>query len=309
MLVAANSPRISGMLILLLALGFTSKVNGQEFDYGWCCDSWKQPLLPPQAILVDGGNRTGGEFYSGRSAPRCRLFRMPTGFINDPVGLDSDDDNGALITRGADATSLAEPFPDIVGANRVGLALGTDNPHLDFREPGDPGGLGFYKVHTQWQLLDDRFTCMSLGLQAFAPAGLEADGASTGPTVLTPNLAWYHEWESGPALQGFVGKNVWARPRWLDHPERSLRYGIALQSPSLDFSACSCQRLCMFLEALGSSRRSPGSSPQLQSSWGLIPGVYWQLRDNWWMSSGVALPVGTTRYESGQVHITCSWRF
>jgi hypothetical protein len=280
-------------------------VHGQEVP-GGSLDFQKSLLLPPQ-VLLEGGSRAGGESSSsGRSTP-ARLFRMPAGYLADPVGLDSDDDN--LATLDDPALTSAGP-PDRGGDNHLGAAFGTDNPFLDFRGPGDPGGVGYYRLHAQYQLFKDGSTSLCLGLRAFAPAGLESDGVANGPTVLSPHLAWYYEWESGAALHGFVGKDVAARPGWDDELGHRLRYGLAIQSPLPIGPTVPGQCLHLFIEALGTSGRLTETFQHRPAAWGVIPGLYYQLHDNWWMSSGVALPLsGTTRYDSGLLQITCSWRF
>src|SRR5439155_8215555 len=135
-----------------------------------------------------------GDVLSASRANPCRLFRMP---LTSPVGLDSDSE--AALNDAATANDR-----DLSGDSRVKVAVGTDNPFFDFRRPGDPGGVGFYRLHSQMQLFGNQKTGLSLGLQAVTPAGLEADGVSDGPTVLSPNFAWFHQIRNGTAIQGFV---------------------------------------------------------------------------------------------------------
>jgi hypothetical protein len=292
------------LVALLLSWSLNGFVHGQEVPAGGV-DSQKSLLVPPQVLLE--GARFGAEpSSSGRSTP-ARLFRMPAGYLADPVGLDSDDDNPAVLDD--PAYTSGSPL-DRGWDSRLGAAFGTDNPFLDFRGPGDPGGVGYYRLYAQYQLFRDGSTSLCLGVRAFAPAGLESDGVANGPTVFSPHLAWYHEWESGTALHGFVGKDVAARPGWDDELGHRLRYGLAIQSPLPVVPAASGQCLHLFVEALGTSGRLTDTFQHRPAAWGLIPGLYYQWHDNWWMSSGVALPLsGTTRYDSGLLQITCSWHF
>lgn len=228
---------------------------------------------------------------------------MTTGFLTDPIGLDMEEDASAA---GAPTGTAGL---DALGESRLGLVLGADNPFFDFQAPGDPGGVGYYKVHTQYQLFDNQCTCLSVGFQAFTPAGLESDGLATGPTVVRPTIACSHAWEDGTAVHGFLGKPVLARPGWLDRPERGLHYGLAFQSPLTSQPTCSGRGLHLFFEALGNTRRplTAGQTPVV--NWEFIPGLHWQVRDNWWFSSGVIVPLGTTRYDPGFLQINCSLRF
>jgi hypothetical protein len=165
-------------------------------------------------------------------------------------------------------------------------------------------------VHTQYQVIGDRFTSMCLGVQAFMPAGLENDGLAGGPTILGPHVSLFHEWDSGLAVQGFIGKMLPARPGWAENFwKRSVHCGVGVQSPFPWLSGCSGPGIQWFVEALGSVQRMPRSAAQPSPFLGIIPGVHWRIRDNWWMSSGVVLPVGTLYHESGKMQITCSWRF
>ena len=129
-----------------------------------------------------------------------------------------------------------------------------DNPFFDFRRRGDPGGVGYYKLYSQALLWDSGTTALSVGLEAMTPAGLDADGVSTGPTYICPNFAWLYELGGGTALHGFVGQNLRAGAHWDDRLVRSLKYGLALQSPRLG-SYCDGNRgVHLFVEALGRYR-------------------------------------------------------
>jgi hypothetical protein len=241
-----------------------------------------------------------------RAAARSRyvrLFHMPTGFLSDPVGSDLDPDP----SPGAPDTATA---PDADGADLpVGATLSLDYPYFDFRLPGDPGGAGFYKIHTQLQVLESEKTGCTIGLQALTPAGLENDGVEEGPTVLVPNIALYHELFEGLEVQGFVGKNVRCRSGWGDHPGRSLDYGVALAHPLPGFDTGPLPRVDLFVEALGRYRMNGTDTNAGPPSLNLVPGLHWRMGDNWWLSGGVLLPVGTPRMDVGKWQLTCSWQF
>ena len=167
-------------------------------------DLWYEPVLPRNVATISSSlSGDGPSFLRGNS---CRLFRMPT---VDPVGLDSDDDS---VVNEAD-TPGGSSENEAAGDGRLKVALGADNPYFDFRRPGDPGGVGFYRLYSQALLFDNQKTGLSMGLQAVTPAGLDADGLADGPTILSPHFAWFHEVGDGTAIQGFVGKNLRAPTR------------------------------------------------------------------------------------------------
>ena len=107
---------------------------------------------------------------------------MPTGFLCDPLGIDPDNDPPAA---DADATAPVGGSLDSVNLP-VQFGMGSDNPFFDFRRPGDPGGVGYYKVHTQLQLFDcgagtnQRWAYTgSKQLQVYGNKCLDANGRGT----------------------------------------------------------------------------------------------------------------------------------
>jgi hypothetical protein len=240
------------------------------------------------------------EDNSGSSSrpDRFQLFRMPTGFLTTPVGLDSDDDDP---TNDLNLASTGQ------GPDRIQVAVGQDNPFFDFRYRGDPGGYGYYRLHAQYQLVDSNSGGLSLGLRAVTPAGLEADGVSQGRTILSPALAWYQDLGGNFVLHGYVGKNLHASSNWTDNLERSLHYGVALQQPVVDSSPIGS--LHMFVEALGRQRSNPDLVDRPDTTLEMLPGLHWQVGENWWMQGGILLPLGSSRLDTNLWQITCSWRF
>jgi hypothetical protein len=260
-------------------------------------DSWHAPVVlpkvPPQ--LWSSDPTLPGDLADSRQN-HVPLFRMFPAFLQDPVGLQSDDDLP----------------PDNSGTSensRLEVAIGTDNPYFDFRSPTEPGGFGYYKLHTQYQLVDHGNSCLSLGLQAVTPAGLDADGVERGPTVLRPALAWYQDLGNGTGLHGFVAKNVRASSAWTDQLEQSFHYGLALERPLADDTYRTGCCIHMFMEALGNYQSETYNTHRLPAPLELLPGLHWQLRDSWWLSGGLLVPLGTSHVDADLWQITCSWRF
>ncbi len=235
--------------------------------------------------------------------PRLRLPRMPVTSLGDPLGLIDDD---ASPPPDPDAPLTSGPADNDGGPIQV--SMGEDNPFFDFRRSGSPGGVGYYKVQTQLQFLDTGATGCTLCLQAVRPAGLESNGVNDGPSFVSPSLTVFHDLGDGTALHGFVGKDVRANATWRDGlTDNSLRYGVALQQPVPGVTTDPSKGLFVFVEAQGYwSDRDQGAL----RSWEVVPGLHYRLSDSWWMSGGVLLPVGPTRYGSaGQWHLSCSWQY
>jgi hypothetical protein len=225
------------------------------------------------------------------SAARVRMFGMMPGFLADPVGvIDSN-----LPTQAA--TTPSSPFDgglgyatvtDDSGPNWIQLTLGDDIPFFDMRRPGDPGGVGYYKLYSQLQLVDVGTTSVCLNLQAVTPAGLQSGGVQDGPTVLTPGLGLFQELGAGTALHGFVGQHIWTGARPADPSGRALQYGMGFQCPLLAPS-CSDQGVFLFVRAVGryyydGDTRSNGRT----MDWDLVPGIHWRVNDKCWMSLGAS---------------------
>jgi hypothetical protein len=224
---------------------------------------------------------------------------MPTGFVSNPIGLDDDD------SPIADPSAEGQSGADIP----VQVAIGSDNPYFDFRAHADPGGVGYYRLHTQYQLVDSKSTCLSLGLQAATPAGLDNDGVAGGPTRLHPSLACYHELEGGVAFQGFIGKSLSSGAGWTDSLERGLQCGVAVQRPLPTFAGVSSKNLYMYVEALGRMNSAGDLGHYGESPFELLPGLHWRLGDNWWLSGGLIVPVERHRVDPDLWQFTWSWRF
>jgi hypothetical protein len=293
---AQRHRRLSRTFMALSATLFVAGPAAAQTLSGAAEDPWREPVLPRYFGGLCGGGE--GPSWAGRS-PRIRMFRMPTAFLTDPLGLEDNDP----LPEGA------PPTPPGKDDGPVQVSVGNDNPFFDFRMPGESGGVGYYKVHTQLQLVGGSRTWLTVGMQAVTPAGLEADGLADGPTVLNPNLSWFQEVGGGAAIQGFVGKSMRAAAHWTDQPAlHGLQYGLALQSPLVLPDGTPTKKVHLFVEALGRYRPNTDSGQASAVNWDLVPGVHWRMSESWWMSGGVLLPLGEVRQE-GRFQITCSWQF
>jgi hypothetical protein len=253
---------------------------------------WRQPLLGREMIATIWKGEPAAEAPPpGRSA-RFRMFGMVPGFINDPLGLDSDDDPAVK------DDPVARLIPDQGDASGLQVSMGNDNPYFDLRLPGDPGGVGFFRLHSQVQLVETGKTSVSLNLQAVTPAGQQYGGVNEGPTVLTPGMSLFQELGLGAALQGFVGQNI----RAVMHPNnpygRNLQYGMGVQYPLLQFGGPD-RGLYLFMQALGRYYYDNDRVYNRAPDWSLVPGVHMRVNDKCWFS------LGASRYSL----FTCSWQF
>jgi hypothetical protein len=278
-------------------------VFSQEIP-GGPSDLWRDPVLPKGINFIS--RRSAGDGSSPCRSCRFPLFRMPAAFPSDLLSLDTE---GDLPAETLDRSSSANGDTDWAGDSRVQVAMGAHNPFFDFRRPGDPGGVGYYKLHSKVQLLDGGAAGLSMGFQAVTPAGLESEGLPDGPTVLSPNMAWFYEATNGTAIHGFVGKNLRARAGWADNWERNIHYGLAVQSPLPVLDNGPNRGLHLFVEALGRYRIEGDPSQRTSATWELLPGLHWHLRETMWMSGGILVPLGPARLDSRLWQITCSWQF
>jgi hypothetical protein len=274
-------------------------------------DEWidwnREPVLPRDLIL-------GWLFPSGSSTPasrphQVRLFRIQSGFLREPVGLDQDDST---------PEDRMSPQKDGDGPNWLQLTMGNDNPYFDVRRPGDPGGVGYYKVYSGVQLFDNQRTACALALHAVTPAGLEMDGVPDGPTVFRPAFCLTHSLDDdGTAIHGFVGRQVNLVPK--PGPQyRGLEYGMALQRP-LPAVPNGAGNLYLFVETLGryrfdsdagaSSRPDAGAGSRPATEWEVLPGLHWRYNDKMWISGSLILPVNSAPIDPRLWQVTCSFRF
>jgi hypothetical protein len=284
---------------LLLAAG-VGQAQEPQCSVG---DSWREPLFPGSlnALRARCAGSSDLNASSSNRDSRVRLFRMNTGYLVAPVGIEDPDPSVP--------EQSALPTPESDGPGRMQVTAGNDNPYFDFRRPGDLGGVGYFKLHGQFQFLDTSRSSCTLGLQAAAPAGLEYDGVQDGPTQLAPNLGWYYDLGEGAALHGFVGKSVRAAGGWSDNLGRNVEFGVAIHRPMPMPDGSDTRNLFLFIQALGRHRPEFLSETRRSALWEVLPGVHWRMSDNWWMSSGVIVPVGNARSDLGLWQVTCSWQF
>lgn len=261
-------------------------------------DWWRPPAV--RAFLDPP---TSGTAASPSSFNRFPLFRMPPGFLRDPIGVEDDDPQPRDRDGRAPGEAPGADDPD----PRVQVSFGTDNPYFDFRSAADPGGVGYYRLCSQYQLSDDGRTSVALALQAWTPAGREDDGAAGGPTVLRPALAWFHQIDDSLAIHGFVGKSLRADNRWLDSLEYGYHCGLALQTPLTGPSPN--QGVHMFVEALGRYRWPSEWTARPVPTLEILPGIHWRVGENWWLTSGVVLPAGGLHSSNELWQFTFWWRF
>jgi hypothetical protein len=271
-----------------------------------CASSFGQELSPE---LIDFGSELilprGAMACSWRSFPdlsasnrwgQCPLFRMPVGLSTDVLSVDDGDSDNLAV-------------PALMEDRRWQFALGSDNQYFDFRRPGDWGGIGFYRLESQYLLLDNSASCLGLGFHAVTPAGLDAGGIEHGPTVICPHLAWFYQLGGGTGFQGFVSKSVHANSEWRDGPGRSIRYGLALQRPFPGLESDPNPRAQLFLEALGRNRFDGTPDQSSSSNFEFVPGVHWRATDTSWVSSGVLMPLDGFSPARLLWQVTCSWRY
>jgi hypothetical protein len=236
---------------------------------------------------------------SANRSPRVRLFRIAPAFQAEPLGLYEAEELPGVTPR-----SEVEQAPD-EGPDWLQIWMGSDNPYLDFRQPGDPGGLGFYRIYTQMQLFETASSGCALNMQAVTPAGIQYWGLPNGVTVFTPTLSFYHAVNPGMTLQGFVGKNLPVSDAGLAPClQRRVECGVGVQQ------ALNRDGLYLSLEGLAQTpadHRALEMPPALQ----VLPGMQWQVDEGWWLSSGVLMPTGISplHHPPGRWQMTCLFQF
>jgi hypothetical protein len=283
-------------LFTLLAAASASRAGDDALFIDWTRD-------PAQRCALDF-NAAPGAAKPALPDNRIRLFRIAPGFVADPLGIVDDDP-----ATPSDPTA-AHPANER-GLDWVQVWMGNDNPFFDLRRPGDPGGVGYYRVQSQVQLLESATTGLAVGLQAVTPAGREYNGVEDGPTVFSPNVSVFHTLDDGTAIQGFVGKHVNVNsPRFGNELGHAVQCGMAVQRPLLGPSEGTAGNVFVFVEALGRYRYdgAAGLGANPLSAWEMVPGLHWKMASNWWMSGGVVVPLDN-RPSGNHWQFTCSIQF
>jgi hypothetical protein len=217
------------------------------------------------------------------------MFGMPTGFLATPFGIVDDDD--ALANDPTAAQLEKDDFRDLQ------IAFGSDNPYFDMLRPGNPGGIGYTRVYSQYQVFDSGKSSLCLNLLAYTPTGLQNGGIANGPTIFCPAVSWFQDLGQGTALQGFVCQNIHPSPGWEENWSRRMYYGMAWQCPLFGQDKDPNQGVFFFVQAMGRFYYDENSSTRPAMT--ILPGLHWRVSDNCWFS------VGGTRHGI----VSWAWQF
>jgi hypothetical protein len=273
---------LTAFLALFLVGAFVRPVHAQVNPV--VEDFWKKPVV----VDFTTCDFMDKDLTPSSSSPRLRMFGMPMGFLANPFGL-VDDDDPALADD-----PMAPPKDD--DFRNLQIVFGSDNPYFDLMRPGNPGGIGYTRVYSQYQVFDTGKTSLCVNMLAYTPTGLQNGGIANGPTTFCPALSWFQDLGQGTALQGFVCQNVYARPGWEDNPTRRTFYGVAWQCPLFGHDKDSDQGVFFFVQAMGRFYYDETSTRPAMT---ILPGIHWRVSDNCWLS------VGGTRHGL----ISWAWQF
>ncbi|MBY0228076.1 MAG: hypothetical protein K2W96_02230 [Gemmataceae bacterium] len=238
------------------------------------------PLVPLSliAVTVEAPNPSAGA--------KVRPFRLQPGFLAETPWLSPEE--------------TPDPNPD-----GMTLGFGNDNPHLDFRRRGEPGGVGYSRLASQVALFDAAGLSCTLYLGAVTPAGADQNGLpdSKGPTVLMPALSLHHSLDEGMGVQMSVGGNWSLLTPSAQAARREWQYGVSLYRSLGTEPGDPFRNIYLSVEAT-----AQGRDPRATNAWELLPGLTWKPAPNWTLSGAVAVPV---RAEAGaqQWRITCTLQF
>ena len=267
-----------------------------EKSAGIAQEVYSAPLNEPSRIFGDYSDLVRKELSLAEPTPvsrtpKLQFFRMPSGFMATPLGLYPDEDpptEDGTTKSGDDDFSFMQ------------ITYGTHIPYLDMYRKGDPGGFGFYKVHSQVQIFDLGATNVSAVFQAVTPMGLQNGGVGSGTTVLSPSLACFQDLGEGTAFHAYIGQQIASNANWRDQIHAGFRCGMAWQQPVPITAVSGDQGLYVFVQALGQYRtdnaRPEGTKP---ASWEVIPGVQYRVNNACWMSLGIS------RYN----FLSCTWQY
>src|SRR5262249_36835749 len=109
------------------------------------------------------------------------------------------------------------------------------------------------------------------------------------------------------AVQAFVGKNMPIQNSSVQSVTRDVQYGMALHRPLSTRDDDPLRFLYLSVGALGQYRPDKDSRTPVVME--VLPGLHYKVADNWWISGGISVPVGSTRPESQLWQVTCSVQF
>src|SRR5262249_51196159 len=109
----------------------------------------RKPILGRDLYPTLWSPTTLTETPSPGRAARIRLFRMQRVLLQDLVGLESSDESPP-----GETSPVSESGDLDAGLGKIQLVMGSDNPFFDLRLPGDPGGVVYYRLHSQMQVMD-----------------------------------------------------------------------------------------------------------------------------------------------------------
>ncbi len=243
---------------------------------------WQRPIFDTDMASALYCGAEPMDCAPASSAVRIRHTQMLPGFVSDPPYLKGFDD------LPGDALPTADSGPTWATLN-----FGDDNPYLDPRRSGYPGGVGFVHFYSQLQLLDSGSTSVALAVRGWTPAGLENGGIQQGPTIFAPGVGVFQDLGAGNAFQGFVDQSL--RNAYHHGP---LRCGVAWDCPMDLWEDPRDRTLFLYVQGLGNSDYGVDRKGR-PMDWELVPGVHWQLSECLWMS------VGALRSKM----LTCGWSF
>jgi hypothetical protein len=246
-------------------------------------DIWEKcPDTSELVTALCGGGESPSTAMDSR-LPRIPMYRMLPGFLSDPANVPGPDDNSGDAGHGT--------------GDGVLVNFGDDNPYFDPRRPGDPGGMGYYRIFSQMQLLDTGSTSVCLGMKAWTPASISDGGTGEGHTFLAPGLGVFQDLGYGTGLHGYVGQQVCADLHGGTR-QSALECGMALQCPVPGLVEPTNNGVFLYVQALGRyGCQNYNDAREMELD--LVPGVHWRVSDNFWMSLGAS---------HGGL-LTCAWQY
>ncbi len=279
---------------------------------GWGLCLFLAVLCPPSVRAQDWQPLQEADTAPALPAPAVRqrifLFRFAPGFICDPIGVQDEDDT----PPGSPSTTPTLPPEPDSGPDWIQVAMGMDNPYFDFRQRGDPGGLGYYRLYTQVQLVQTMSTSCTVNMQAVSPAGLQYLGVADGPTIVSPAFALFHAIDDCTAVQGFIGKSTAIEHGSLYSPtygplQRNVRCGMAVQRALTSTGPDPLRNVYLYLGALGQYHLDREETTAPPATLKMLPGVHWRLSSTSWLSGGFLVPVGSGRPPDSPLPWQVTW--